>query len=265
MIIRSEPWPVGTPCWVDLMAPDRARAIAFYEALLGWQVSVSGPETGGYGMAEVAGRPVAGIGEIPPDQQMPTRWTTYLAVSDVDATAGAVTAAGGQVHAPPMDVPGAGRMAIAGDAAGAVFGLWQPTGHLGFQVTLAPGAVAWNECMVEDYDAAHKFYGDVFGYSFGDMSGEGFTYTTLEVDGRPVGGLGKSPSDGSRETGWLTYFWAADSDAAAARIPELGGTVLSEPVDTPFGRMVAAKDDQGAYFSLMAPNEQSGTQEGWGA
>ncbi|MBB4686209.1 VOC family protein [Amycolatopsis jiangsuensis] len=264
MITRTEPWPEGTPCWVDLMTSDRERAVAFYGALLGWTVRDGGADTGFYGTAQVAGRPVAGIGEAPQGQQgMPAQWTTYLAVSDVDSAVAAVGAAGGRVLASPVNVLDEGRMAIAEDPAGAVFGLWQAGTHLGSEVTLAPGAVAWNECMVGDFAAAKQFYGDVLGYSFGDMSGGGFTYATLDVAGRPVGGLGEL-SEGAGEAGWRTCFWVADAEAAAARIPELGGAVVRGPADTPFGRLVEAKDDQGVSFTVLAPSEQSGAPEGWG-
>ncbi|WP_027928064.1 VOC family protein [Amycolatopsis benzoatilytica] len=265
MIIRTNPWPDGTPCWGDVMVPDPAKAAEFYGSLLGWTVSTGGPETGFYGMAQVSGQSVAGIGQIPPDQAgTPARWTTYLAVSDLDKTVAAISEAGGQVIAPPMDVMSEGRMAIAADPTGAAFGLWQAGRHIGTQATLTPGAPAWNECMTADFEAAKAFYGSVFGYAFGDLSAEGFTYATLDVDGRPVGGLGSLPADGSASPGWVTYFWTDDADGLAARIPGLGGTVLSPPTDTPYGRMVAARDDQGAEFSLIAPNAQTGTQEGWG-
>jgi uncharacterized protein len=266
MLFRDERWADGTPCWVDLMVPDRAKAVEFYQGLLGWQVEVGGADTGFYGMAAVAGRPVAGVGEIPPGQEgMPAVWTTYLAVSDVDKTVAAVTEAGGTVLSPPMDVMSAGRMAIAQDPAGAVFGLWQSGEHYGTQVLDAPGAPAWNECMSRDFAAAKSFYGDVFGYGFGDLSSGGFVYATLDLSGRPVGGLGQLPAEVPAEvpSSWLTYFWVADADASAARITELGGQIVEPPADTPHGRLVTAMDNQGVSFRVMAPNEQSGKPAGW--
>jgi len=261
MLTRTTPWPDGTPCWGDLMVPDQEKAVAFYSSLLGWTVLAGGPETGFYGMAQVSGRSVAGIGQIPPGQEgMPAQWTTYLAVSDMDKTVAAIAEAGGQVVAPPMDVLEEGRMAIAVDPTGATFGLWQAGRHLGTQATVTPGAPAWNECMTGDFEAAKAFYGTVFGYAFTDLSGDGFTYATLDIDGRPAGGIG----GGATRPGWVTYFWTDDADGLAARIPGLGGTVVNPPTDTPYGRMVSARDDQGVEFSLMAPNAQTGTQEGWG-
>ncbi|MFD9894564.1 VOC family protein [Amycolatopsis sp. NPDC059027] len=268
MLFRDERWPDGTPCWVDLMAPDQRKAVGFYSALLGWEVQVGGEETGHYGMAMLGGRPVAGIGQIPPEQAgMPTVWTTYLAVSDVDKTAGAVTAAGGQILMAPMDVLAEGRMAVAADPTGAVFGLWQPGRHFGTQVLEAPGTQAWNEIMTRDYEAAKTFYGEVFGYSFGDISAEGFRYATLDIDGRPAGGIGLLPADTPPEVpaNWTTYFAVADADAGAAKVSELGGTVVAPPADSAYGRVTAVVDDQGASFRLIAPNERSGSPEGWDA
>jgi predicted enzyme related to lactoylglutathione lyase len=265
MSFRDEPWPEGTPSWVDLMVPDQAKAVAFYSGLFGWDVQAGGAETGFYGMATLRGRPVAGIGRTPPGQELPPAWTTYLSVSDVDKTAAALTEAGGQVVVPVMEVLKEGRMAVAADPAGAVFGLWEPGHHLGTQVTATPGTNAWNECLSRDYPAAKAFYEKVFGYGFEDLSSDGFTYAVLLLGGRPAGGIGALPAAVPAQvpSNWAVYFWVADADASAARAVELGGRALGEPFDSPHGRQVQVADDQGVTFLVIAPNEQSGEPEGW--
>jgi predicted enzyme related to lactoylglutathione lyase len=265
MLFRDEPWPEGTPSWVDLMVPDQTKAVAFYSGLFGWDVQAGGEETGFYGMAMLGGRPVAGIGQTPPGQELPAAWTTYLAVSDVDKTAAAVTEAGGHVVAPVMEVLKEGRMAVAADPAGAVFGLWEPGHHIGTQVTAAPGTQAWNECLSRGYPAAKAFYEKVFGYGFEDLSNDDFTYAVLLLNGRPAGGIGALPASVPAEvpSNWSVYFWVADADASAAKAVELGGRALGEPVDSPHGRQVQLVDDQGVTFLVIAPNEQSGKPEGW--
>ncbi|MDQ7803819.1 VOC family protein [Amycolatopsis sp. A133] len=265
MVFRDERWPDGTPGWVDLLVPDQAKAMAFYSGLFGWTVYPGGEETGFYGMAELRGRPVAGIGRTPPDRDIPAVWTTYLAVSDVDRTAAAVTEAGGEIVMPVLEVRPAGRMAVAADPAGAVFGLWEAGDHIGTQVTAAPGTPAWNECMSRDHPVAKPFYEEVFGYGFQDLSSDDFTYAVLLIDGRPIGGLGTVPGSAPPEvpSHWLTYFWVADADAGAAKVTELGGTVQGKPFDSPYGRQVRVTDDQGVPFMIIAPNEQSGEPEGW--
>ena len=60
MVTRDTPWPDGTPCWVDLGAGDIPKAVSFYSSQFGWTVRQGGPEVGGYSMAQLAGRNVAG-------------------------------------------------------------------------------------------------------------------------------------------------------------------------------------------------------------
>ncbi|MFJ1761908.1 VOC family protein [Amycolatopsis sp. NPDC088138] len=265
MLFRDEPWPEGTPSWVDLMVPDQAKAVAFYSGLFGWDVQAGGEETGFYGMAMVAGRPVAGIGRTPPGQEMPAVWTTYLSVSDVDKTATAITEAGGQILMPVMDVMQEGRMAVAADPSGSAFGLWEAGNHTGTQVTATPGTMTWNECMSRDYPAARAFYEQVFGYGIQDLSTDEFTYAVLLLDGRPVGGVGALPDSVPADvpSHWDAYFSVADADASAAKAVELGGRALGEPFDSPYGRQVRVADDQGVTFLVVSPNEQSGKPEGW--
>jgi predicted enzyme related to lactoylglutathione lyase len=252
-------WTAGTPCWVDLTAPDPEAADAFYTALFGWQVEVGDEEFGHYRIAHLGGRRVAGIGSPQPDQPMPAAWTTYLASDDADATAAAITAAGGTVLFPPTDIAAEGRMFLAADPTGAVFGVWQSGNHTGSELANEPGAFTWNECMSVDFEAAKSFYSSVFDVGWFDMSGEGFSYASALVDGRPVGGVGALPPDRPEgmSSHWMAYFKVADADASAAKVTELGGDVQREPWDTPFGRMVVVSDDQGAAFSLMADTAES--------
>ena len=110
----------GTPSWVDLGSPDIDASARFYGDLFGWTTTEPGPveETGGYRMAQIDGKNVAGLG--PAQEGQPTVWTTYFAVDDADKTVELVTASGGMVFVEPMDVMDAGRMAICADSAGAV-------------------------------------------------------------------------------------------------------------------------------------------------
>ncbi|MGH3923304.1 MAG: VOC family protein, partial [Pseudonocardiaceae bacterium] len=48
MPTRTNPWPTGTPCWVDLSVPDLAAAKEFYGAVFGWSFVDSGAEFGHY-------------------------------------------------------------------------------------------------------------------------------------------------------------------------------------------------------------------------
>src|SRR5690349_19603087 len=115
----------GAPVWVDLGAPDVARAAEFYGSVFGWKFESAGPEAGGYGMFIKEGKVVAALGPLT-EPGAASSWTLYFRTSDADATAGAVQKAGGTVRAEPADVMSEGRFAQFSDPAGAMFAVWQP-------------------------------------------------------------------------------------------------------------------------------------------
>jgi uncharacterized protein len=259
MVTRDTAWPAGTPCWVDIGVPDIPKAVAFYSGVFGWDVQDTGPDGGGYQMGTIGGRPVAGIGtQAAPDSGV--YWTTYIASDDADLTAAEIKAAGGQVMMEPFDVLDVGRMFIAADPGGAPFGVWQSRTHTGTQVANEPGSIIWNENMSRHYEANQAFYAAVFGYDYGDMSAEGFRYATIDLDGRTVGGIGEISDDqpGELPPSWRTYFGVADTDAAVAKVTELGGTVIAPAWDSPYGRMAIVSDDQGGVFALMSVQPEAG-------
>ncbi len=254
MTTRDTPWPDGTPCWADLGAPDTAKAREFYSDVFSWTVQPGGPETGGYSVAELNGRSVAGIGPKMGPPEAPTMWMTYLATADADATAAKIKGGGGQLVMEPMDVMDAGRMAVAVDPAGAVFGVWQARAFPGAQIVNEPGAMVWNEQMSHDFEASKAFYAAVFGYEYVDVSTDRFSYATFKVDGRDVGGIGGYHSGLLTDTPatWRVFFSVADTDATTARAQAKGGSVVWEPEDHPSGRLSTVTDDQGAHFSILA-------------
>ena len=187
---------------------DVPKAIAFYQALFGWDIQLGGPEVGGYSIAHQDGRIVAAVSPKMGRPDAPSVWTVYLATDDVDETAAKVKGAGGQVLAEPMDVMEEGRMAVAMDPAGAVFGLWQGGNTTGLGVANEPGTLAWNEHFSRDFGGSKAFYQAVFGYDYQDMSGDGFRYATLMVGGHEVGGIGEYPEGTPAQlpAAWSAYF-----------------------------------------------------------
>ena len=57
---------------------------------------------------------------------------------------------------------------------------------------------------------------------------------------------------------WSVYFGTDDADATAARIVELGGTMVNAPEDTPYGRLATATDPVGVQFKLVQGNQGQG-------
>lgn len=265
MPVRNEPWPEGTPSWVDAQVDDVAAAAAFYTDLLGWDIQDAGPEAGGYHMASLGGSTVAGIGPKPGNAgPRPSVWSTYFAVDNADETAARITEAGGRLMMAPFEVLGQGRMTVAFDPTGAAFGLWQAAGHRGIERYNEPGAVFWNELHTRDYDTARDFYAKVFGYTYTDMGdGQNFIYSTFErpSDGQTAGGV-------SHDTGlaedtpnyWLTWFMVANTDATLEKAGQLGAAVLFPATDSPFGRMAVLQGAQGEVFGVIqAPENQQQT------
>ena len=257
MPVRMEPWPTGTPAWVDLMVPDLDISRRFYSALFGWEVTGEGdPATEKvYITATKGGSAAAGIGSVPPGEgSAPARWTTYLATSDIDATAAAAADAGATVLVPPTDAEQSGRFALLADPAGAVVGLWQSGTHTGADITDEPGSMTWTEAMSRDVEAAQEFYATVFGYTYTDMSAPGFVYASFAVDGRTAGGIGQISADAGEdvEPHWLVYFKVDDVDDVLRRVTATGGTVARPAWDSPFGRIALVDGPAGERFAIMA-------------
>lgn len=246
----------GTPCWVDLGSPDLGASIAFYGALFGWEA----PETeaskqhGGYRQVMKNGKAVCGAMPLMQEGQPPA-WSTYVSVEDADATAAAVTEAGGSVIAEPMDVMDLGRMAVFADSTGAVFGIWQPGTFIGAELVNEPGALSWNELNTRDLDATKSFYGAVFGWGFEDNDmGEMGTYTTIKLGEGMVGGILNMAERGVPEqvpAHWQVYFAVEDTDAAIEQAKQGGASVMVEPIEVPAGRFSILIDPHGASFAVI--------------
>ena len=76
-------------------------------------------------------------------------------------------------------------------------------------------------------------------------------YTTFDIGGDPLGGMGgMMGAPPGTPSHWVAYFSVADVDAAVTAAAGAGGTLLGEPMDTPFGRMAFLADPDGATFAL---------------
>lgn len=249
MSIHTDPWVDGTPCWADLTTPDPQAASAFYASVLGWNIMDTGEDLDGYRLCLVDGHAAAGLMRREPESPWPPAWITYLASSDVDKTCGAVTANGGQVAIPPFDVADQGRVALATDPNGAVFGIWQDKSMISATLVNEPGGMVWNECLSRDPARARAFYSAVFGYEYTAASGTS-DYTTIDGagPGNTVGGIG--PADGDTPARWRAYFVVDDVDEAVTAVRSGGGGVVAEPFDTEHGRMTGITDPHGAELWL---------------
>lgn len=255
-----ESYEPGWPCWVDLMSPDVDASKAFYAAVFGWDADDSFDDEGNriYTNFTLGGRNVCGLGGMPPGMEgMPAMWSTYICTADAAATAEAVTAAGGAVMMPPMQVMDVGHMAIFADPTGAAFSVWQPGTHRGAGVANEPNTWSWNELLDRDLPTAKAFYTEVFGWTYDIQEMDNGTYHVIEGgENGGVGGMMAMPAEmpDMVPNHWMVYFATVDVDALVGRITDAGGQVVNPPFDVPgVGRMCTVHDPHGGNFSLLQP------------
>ncbi|RII08638.1 27 kDa antigen Cfp30B [Streptomyces sp. YIM 130001] len=247
----------GTPCWVSLMVHGLTTTQEFYGSLFGWEFQPGPEQLGPYVRALHDGHEVAGIGQLPPDRDLPIAWTPYLATEDAGLTAESIRSCGGTVGVGPLDAGEAGRLLIALDPAGAVFGVWQAAEHLGIGKAGVPGTPVWNELVTRETASVAKFYQCIFGYQEDPVVSADYDYLTLRLDDVPVASVHGVGQSLSRERGahWMTYFEVADVDGTVDQVVELGGQVLHPAKDGGHGRMATLADPEGAAFTVVRSTE----------
>ena len=249
----------GTFCWPELATTDSKAGVAFYRALLGWDVNEQpiGPsET--YSMFLLRGKEVAAAYTMRPEERQsgaPPHWNLYVTVANVDETVKRAEGLGAKALTPPFDVMDAGRMAVLQDPTGAAFCMWQPTKHIGAKILYEPGALCWSELTTRDTKAAESFYTRLFGWTAKHAApSAGMEYTEFQLQGKSSVGMLPMPAHmpPAVPSYWMPYFQVADCDASTAQAKQLGASVMVGPQDIPkTGRFAILKDPQGAMFAVF--------------
>jgi predicted enzyme related to lactoylglutathione lyase len=119
---------VGKIGWIDMTVDDADGLRDFYRSVVGWQTEVvSMGDYSDYSMTlPASGEAVSGICHARGgNAEIPGGWLIYITVADVDASAAACTANGGEVLVGPKGLAG-GRFCVIRDPAGATAALYQP-------------------------------------------------------------------------------------------------------------------------------------------
>jgi uncharacterized protein len=258
-MVQMTDYPHGTFSWVELSTTDTGAAKTFYSSLFGWETEDSPVGGGVYTMCKKGDAYVAAIQTLQDEmraQGHPPFWMSYVSVDSVDKTAAKAEEIGGKVLAPPFDVMDVGRMAIVQDPTKASLALWEAKSHPGAGIVGEPGALCWNELSTDDVDTAQDFYTRLFDWTAEKQDMGTFVYTIFSNPHRQVAGMAPlTPEMGPMPPNWGVSFAVEDTDASAARITELGGTVVMGPMDFPGGRFAVASDPQRAFFSVVTMNE----------
>ena len=244
------------PVWIDLSTSDPAASREFYAKVFGWNVEVNpDPQYGGYALAKVGGKDVAGIGTTMM-AEAPTAWSIYLGTSDIAEMTARVQAAGGKVIATPMQVGEQGSMAVYQDPSGAYISAWQPAMMAGGLTDGQPGAFAWAELNARGMDKAVAFYSKALGWTTKSMpmgDGQPPYVSFMAGDLGIAGGTEMSPMVPSEVPSyWMVYFAVTDVDATFKTAMAAGGKEMLSPQDDPGGRFAILSDPQGAVFAIRS-------------
>ena len=249
--------PAGTPTWTDLLTPDAAASRDFYQKVFGWQFDVGGPEFGGYATARLGDRSTAGVvGDSPENAAMPSAWGLYFASNDIHADVARAVALGATLLYPAMEVGPFGSMATLTDPTGAQFSLWQAGMHVGWQMSDEPGSVTWHELYSPNAKQSRDFYTALLGATAEVMPGGMEYYVLRHGEAQLAGIMQIDPSWGAMPAQWVSYFAVANADETAAIAVANGGKQMGGIDDSPFGRIAALADANGAIFKVLQPPQR---------
>jgi hypothetical protein len=115
----------GDFSWSELLTRDFEGSRKFYADLLGWEMKSNPMGEGDYMVIKAGGQGVGGIMTMPKQvpAEVPSHWSLYVTVDDVDARAKKAAELGAQVIVPPTDIPNVGRFCTIQDPQGAVLNL----------------------------------------------------------------------------------------------------------------------------------------------
>jgi predicted enzyme related to lactoylglutathione lyase len=112
------------------------------------------------------------------------------------------------------------------------------------------GRFIWHDLMTVDLGGARAFYGELCGWQFDELRLGGVTVLAIRVGERRVGAL--MPEKDIPASHWIPHLPVENTDAACARVSELGGKVCVPPMAIPrLGRFAVAEDREGALFSPL--------------
>lgn len=273
-------YPHGVPCWVDVETPDPDATAAFYAQMFGWRFTER-PEgrSGRYLVASLDGTDDTAVAAVAVPsghvrrggREGAARWSTYLAVDDVAASARQVVELGGAVVTAPgaVGLPGrvAGRTATVRDPHGVESRLWQPGARPGAQRVNEPGTWNFSNLLTPDPEAALAFYGALLGWEVDPALAAGMARVPgygdhlartsdpgihERQDGHAPPGFADAVAGIVLDDGpprWSVAFAVADRDAAADVARAAGAAVLSTAEDA-WARHATVRDPQGAELVL---------------
>lgn len=247
--------PAGTPCWVELASTDAVAARQFYSELFGWDVHVQHDPSTPDRRYAIASRELTQTAGIRQARDPHSGWSIHLAVHNIAGAVEWVEHLGGAATLGPIEIPERGSILHATAPGGVHVVFWEPAPTWQF-ATGSPGAFAGADLYTHGAGASDDFFCRLFNFTSEQIGLGAIDYAEWRLDGAPVLYRYVMGSDYLTTTPahWLVHFTvdpAGGTDATAGQAIMLGGTVLIEPYDTPFGRIAVLADPAGEVFAVI--------------
>ncbi|MFC7581407.1 VOC family protein [Schaalia naturae] len=271
MTIPTLAFSAGDPCWLELMTDSMERSADFYGALFGWEFHDVGADFGHYHTITSGGAAIGGAMQTPdaavgmpgaPVGSPDGAWTVYLHTPDIHGLAERARDAGAEVLFGPMQVGPFGWAATVRHPALGEVAAWQPLELAGLGRIGGTGLPAWFELHTPRFGAALRLLSDVFQWEVSvEADTPAFRYAQQHAGERGRAGVfdlsaepGALPGiDAERPAQWFVYVAVPDVRKAASAAAELGGAIVEEAQDTPYGILAGIADPEGARLKLSEP------------
>lgn len=127
------------------------------------------------------------------------------------------------------------------------------------------GEFCWTEIATNDLETCKSFYSNVFGWEMQKSKaiGDEIEYQEFNISGgNPMGGMFQMSAEmyGGEipPPHFVSYVAVENVDDTASKALDLGGTIVSPPIDIPnVGRFAVIQDPTGATFSVLTLSEGS--------
>lgn len=244
----------GKLVWYDLFTHDLQTTSKFYQELFGWTFTDTEPANTPVKTINRDGVPIANVVEIDPVKKNTNEsaWLGYISVPDVDKAAEQVKLNKGTIYQEPVYLPDRGRIAIAIDGQGAIFGLVNSPSGDPSDLADRQNRFIGSELWTTDLDKAIAFYTALAGYELNVIEvGAGIKYYLLTRDSMPRAGVAKITWDEDKPN-WIPYIAVKDVLQTIAQAEEMGGRLLIKPSEEMRSNPLAIiADPSGAVFGIQ--------------
>ncbi len=115
-----------------------------------------------------------------------------------------------------------------------------------------PGKFVWFDLATSDVERSERFYAAVFGWQFRRAGRSSDRYTVIRHAGRDIGGMFRSPGEGTRTARWLPLISVSDARVASTGVEQNGGRVVVAPTHVARrGTHALLRDAEGALFGVL--------------